>query len=109
MIESGTVVTADFPGATGIKRRPCVVVSTTSYHQTRPDVILGVITSQLTRATQPSDYILQDWTAASLRKPSAFRAFLFTMPTVAVTRIGQLSERDWSGVQSALTNAIELS
>jgi mRNA interferase MazF len=42
MMNPGDVVTADFPGATGIKRRPCVVVSTDLYHQTRPAQTLHV-------------------------------------------------------------------
>ena len=107
MIKPGALVTADFPGVTGIKRRPCVVVSTRTYHQTRPDVILGLITSQVSSATAPSDFVLQDWSSAGLRKPSAFRSFLFTMPSLAVRQIGQLSDRDWSGVQTALQNAID--
>lgn len=45
MINPGAVVTVDFPGATGVKRRPAVVVSSDAYHQQRPDVILGVVTS----------------------------------------------------------------
>jgi mRNA interferase MazF len=45
MPEPGDIMTVDFPGATGVKRRPAVVVSSPLYHTHRPDVILGVITS----------------------------------------------------------------
>lgn len=106
MIEPGTVVVADFPGATGLKRRPCVVISSDSYHRTRPDVILGLVTSQLAGAVEPSDYVLTEWKSAGLRKPSAFRSFLFTLPRASVNSIGRLSDRDWQGVQSAVANAI---
>jgi mRNA interferase MazF len=51
MIQPGDVVTADFSGVTGVKRRPCIVVSTDVYQQTRPDVILGLLTTQISRAT----------------------------------------------------------
>jgi mRNA interferase MazF len=37
----GDVVTVDFPGVTGIKRRPAVVLSLSTYHANRPDVIVG--------------------------------------------------------------------
>lgn len=104
----GDVVTADFPGATGVKRRPAVVVSTDQNHQTRPDVILGVLTTKITSATQPSDYVLQDWQAAGLHRPSAFRAFLFTLPVRAVNAIGRLSDRDWSEVQDRLRAAVDV-
>ena len=39
MVKPGDVVIVDFPGVTGIKRRPAVVVSTDTYHRTRPDTI----------------------------------------------------------------------
>lgn len=60
MPKPGDVVTVDFPGAQGIKRRPTVVVSTDTYHNARPDVILGVLTTQVAKATAPTDYVLQD-------------------------------------------------
>lgn len=71
-IQPGDVVTVEFPGATGTKRRPAVVLSTATYHTTRPDVILGLLTSQTSGAVHPSDYLLLDWQQAGLRKPSLF-------------------------------------
>lgn len=109
MIKPGAVVTADFPGATGIKRRPAIVVSTATYHATRPDVILAVVTSQTGGATGPTDYVLQDWSAAGLHSPSAFRSFLATLPSTSVVVIGNLSERDWQEVQARLRTALAVS
>ncbi|WP_448564286.1 type II toxin-antitoxin system PemK/MazF family toxin [Trichothermofontia sp.] len=43
------VVTVDFPGITGTKRRPAVVLSSAVYHAHRPDVIIGLITLQQKR------------------------------------------------------------
>jgi mRNA interferase MazF len=106
MIRPGDVVTVDFPGARGIKRRPAVVVSTDTYHKTRPDVILSLLTSQVAVATGPTDYVLQDWQTAGLRRPSAFRAFLATLPTASLTTIGHLSEQDWRKVQGCLQIAL---
>jgi len=106
MIRPGDVVTVDFPGARGIKRRPAVVVSTDTYHKTRPDVILSLLTSQVAVATGPTDYVLQDWQTAGLRRPSAFRAFLATLPTASLTTIGHLSEQDWRKVQGCLQVAL---
>jgi mRNA interferase MazF len=106
MVRPGDVVTVDFPGATGTKRRPAVVVSTDTYHRTRPDVILGLLTSQVAPATGPTDCVLQDWQAAGLRSPSAFRAFLATLSATNLTTIGHLSERDWRKVQDRLRVAL---
>src|SRR5712692_5240572 len=92
--DPGAIVVVDFPGVTGIKRRPAVIVSSRLYHRERPDVILGVITSQVASATAASGYLLQDWKAAGLHRQSSFRAFLVTLPRSAITaRLGQLSER----------------
>ncbi|MCL4301031.1 MAG: type II toxin-antitoxin system PemK/MazF family toxin [Anaerolineae bacterium] len=109
MIEPGDVVTVDFPGISGLKRRPAVVISTEMYHHTRPDVILGLLTSQTAKAAQPTDYTLQDWSSAGLRTSSAFRTFLATLPASSVTLVGHLSPRDWQGVQSCLKKALAVS
>jgi mRNA interferase MazF len=108
MSDPGDVVTVDFVGATGTKRRPAVVVSSALYHQHRPDLVLGVLTSQVARATTPLDYLLKDWSSAGLRQPSAFRAY-FGMATPASVRvIGHLSARDWEGVQACVMHAFAL-
>ncbi|MEA5506415.1 type II toxin-antitoxin system PemK/MazF family toxin [Halotia wernerae UHCC 0503] len=102
----GDVVTVDFPGVTGIKRRPAVVLSSAIYHANRPDVIMGLITTQTT-ALGSTDYGLQDWTAAGLRIPSIFRSFIVTLPPSAnLVIIGHLSERDWKGVRACIKLAL---
>jgi mRNA interferase MazF len=107
MVKPGTVVTVDFPGAQGVKRRPALVVSTDAYHAARPDVVLAVITSQTRTATAPTDYVLQDWSTAGLHSPSAFRAYLATLPTTSIVAvIGQLSQHDWLEVQARLRIAL---
>jgi mRNA interferase MazF len=108
MLRPGDVVTVDFPGVAGIKRRPAVVVSAAEYHHYRPDVILGIITTQVADATTPLDYLLQDWAAAGLHRASAFRAFLVTMPAAATRPIGRCSERDWQAIQVRLARAIAM-
>lgn len=106
-LKSGDVVIADFPGVTGIKRRPAVVISTTEYHTALEDVILGAVTTNLTIATTPTDYLITDWTAAGLRKPSAFRTFLVTLPQRQVLAvIGHLSSSDWKAVKECVHKAI---
>jgi mRNA interferase MazF len=106
MPKSGDVVTANFVGAAGVKRRPAVVVSSDLYHSHRPDLILAVLTSQIAAATTPLDYVLQDWAAAGLHQPSAFRAFFGMDNPAKVQVIGHLSERDWKEVQARLALAL---
>ncbi len=100
------MVTVDFPGATGMKRRPAVVVSSDLYHAHRPDVILAVLTTNLTAATTPLDHVLQDWAAAGLHAPSAFRAYFGMATPSAVRVIGRLSDRDWQAVQACVRRAM---
>jgi mRNA interferase MazF len=98
----GDVVAVDFPGVTGVKRRPAVVLSSTTYHANRPDLIVGLITTQTT-ALGVTDYVLQDWQAAGLRIASVFRSFIVTLPLSAnPVCIGQLSERDWQEVRACV-------
>lgn len=108
MLNPGDIIIVDFPGATGVKRRSAVVLSTNIYHTHRPDVIVGLLTSNVTVATTPTDYILQDWATAGLRYPSAFRSYLLTLDDGTLPAIGRLSDRDWQAVQSCLTAALAI-
>jgi mRNA interferase MazF len=105
-LRTGDIVTIDFPGAQGIKRRPPIVVSSSVYHQNRPDVIVGVVTSQIQHAVTPTDHRLLDWQEAGLHRESAFRTFLATLPATAARWIGHCSDRDWQGIQACLERAI---
>src|SRR5205085_12628580 len=53
--------------------------------------------SNIAAATVSSDYILQDWKAAGLSKPSAFRTYVGTEGQGDLQVIGHLSDRDWQG------------
>lgn len=108
-VRPGDVVTVDFPGATNVKRRPAVVISTDVYHSVRPDVIIELLTSQIKSAVAPTDFVLKDWSSAGLHQPSAFRAFLVTMPQRSVQVIGHLSDHDWHEVQAILKQAVSMS
>lgn len=97
---------ASFPGVTGIKRRPAVVLSSATYHALRPDKIVGLITTRTT-GLGTTGYELQDWAAAGLRVASVFRSFIVTLPPSAnLIAIGHLSDRDWQGVCLCVTIAL---
>lgn len=102
----GDVITVEFPGVTGVKRRPAVVLSSAIYHANRPDVIVGLITSQA-KSLGATDYVLQDWQSAGLRMESVFRSFIVTLPaSTKLVVIGQLSEHDWQGVKACVKVAL---
>jgi mRNA interferase MazF len=103
----GDVVLVPFVGVDGEKPRPAVVVSSDVYHSCRPDVVVALLTSQVAKATRPTDYILQDWAAAKLRMATAYRSFFRTYPATEVYgQIGVLSPRDWAEVQTRLRLAL---
>jgi mRNA interferase MazF len=106
LFNPGDVVVIDFPGVTGVKRRPTVVVSSPSDHAARPDVVVGLITSQTT-AIGTTDYLLQDWAEAGLRVPSVFRSFFATLPPATnPVLVGRLSNCDWQGVCACVRIAL---
>lgn len=108
-VKPADVVIADFPGVTGVKRRTAVVLSTIDYHSFHRDVILGAITTNLAVATTPTDHLIADWILAGLRRPSAFRTFLVTLPQrELLANIGHLSDSDQSTVEECLRRAIAI-
>jgi len=73
----------------------------------RPDVIVGVITSQLPATLAPTDHLLADWKSSGLTKPSVFRVFLATLPKgTIVSTIGRASAADWAAVQVCVRTAL---
>lgn len=94
----GDVVIASFPGAFVTKTRPALVLSSALYHATRPDVILGVITSRSAVPLCPTDFQIVDWPQAGLHAPSTFRLYVVTLLQSDVRPIGKLSTGDWNEV-----------
>ena len=105
----GDVVIVTFPGSVATKRRPALVLSTQEYHQQHPDVILGILTSHISKATTSTDYILKDSQIAGLHQPTAFRAYILTFDQRSISPIGHLSSRDWENVQKCLSKALSFS
>ncbi len=109
--QRGDVVLVPFPFSdlSTMKVRPAVVVSSSLYHATEPDLILAAITSQIAMATGPLDYVLLDWQAAGLRCPSALKPVLFTLdPARVLHRVGALIPLDLAEVNQRLRRALEL-
>lgn len=85
------------------KVRPAVVLSGADYHATEPDLILGMITTNLAAATAAVDFVLSDWQAANLHRPSAFKPVIFTVePSLILYRIGAVSGGDLLEIERRL-------
>ena len=101
-IKAGDVSPTPFPfrDKSAESTRPAVVLSGTSYNQ-QGDVVVAAITSHPVRLS--TDYALQDWKAANLVKDLTVRMLIATIDqTRIVLTIGQLTDRDWQGVQANL-------
>ena len=99
-MKPGDVVVGAFPGADTTKIRPAVVLSTELYHRHRPDVIVGLITTQAPIELGPTDCEIRDWRQTGLHHPSYFRLFPVALLQREVRLIGGLSEPDWSSVRA---------
>lgn len=109
--DRGSVVLVPFPFSdlSTAKVRPAVVVSGDLYHSNEPDQILAAITSNITAATGPHDYVLGDWQAAGLRYPSAFKPVLFTLdPSRVIYQVGVMASSDLSEVDDRLRSMLGL-
>jgi len=72
----------------------------------RPDVVVGLITSRAV-AVGPTDHELHDWAEAGLRVPSVFRSFFATLPPATHPAVvGRLSDRDWQGVKACVKTSL---
>ena len=87
------------PGAQVDKTRPAVVLSNEEYQRSRPDVILGLITTQPPNPMGPTDCELRDWRQAGLHSHCYFRLFLATVRQASVRSVGRLSQSDWESVR----------
>ena len=101
-MKPGDVVVCAFPGAQSTKTRPAVVLSNEDYHRHRPDVVVGLITTQVPQLFAPSDCALPDWKQAGLHTESYFRLFPVTLPQREVRVIGRLSVSDWESVRACM-------
>jgi len=81
------------------KKRPAVIISSQSYQQNRPDVILMAITSQVRQPLATGEALLQDWQMAGLVKPSVFKPLIATIEQNRIVKtVGQLSATDREGL-----------
>jgi mRNA interferase MazF len=108
--EFGDIVLVPFPftDQTASKRRPAVVVSSTAYHRTRPDLILMAVTSQVRPAASRDEVTIAHWRDAGLLKPSVTKPVLTTVHRRLVLRkLGRLRSTDRLAVQAVLDQILK--
>lgn len=105
----GDVVLVPFPftDQLGSKKRPAVVVSSSSYGANRRDIVIMAITSQVHQPLGFGEAMVADWQGAGLIKVSVFKPVFTTIEQGLVMRtMGALTAADVTALQDVLTAAI---
>lgn len=104
-VDFGDVVLVPFPftDQTTVKRRPAVIVSSTSYHRTRRDLLILAVTSRSVAAAEDVEVAVSRWREAGLLKPSVLKPVIATIArTLVVRRLGRLVARDRNALRELL-------
>jgi mRNA interferase MazF len=107
----GDVLLVPFPfsNQAAVKKRPAVVVSSSSYNQSRPDLIILALTSQPTASTVFGGTSLSHWKGAGLLKPSVFKPLLSTIEkNLVIQKMGRLHPSDQKTLQKILKMMIQV-
>jgi mRNA interferase MazF len=105
----GDVVLVPFPftNQSGSKKRPAVVVSSSSYNAARRDIVIMAITSQVRQPLADSEAMVANWQAAGLIKASVFKPVFTTIEQSLVVRtMGSLSAADAKTLREIVSNLI---
>lgn len=89
------LVALDFTDRSRAKLRPALVVSSSTYNDGTPDLLIASITSNLHAVPHPGDHIIVEWQAAGLLRPSLAQTKLATIESTLVSRkLGTLMATD---------------
>ena len=105
----GDIVPVSFPftDQSAAKQRPAVVISSEAYHQSRRDLIIMAITSQVRPTQGMGDVTVQDWKSAGLLKPSAIKSVIATIEhTLVIKRLGRLKEDDQQKLRAVIAKIV---
>ena len=92
-----------------VKRRPAVVISSAEYHDSRQEVIVAAVTSNVARGLLVGDHLLGEWRTAGLPKASVVTGILRTIKqTMILRRMGVLANKDMGSVDAVLARALSL-
>ena len=105
----GDIVLVPFPftDQTSVKKRPAVVISSTSYNYSRDDLIIMAVTSRPHQVNKLGEEPVNDWQGAGLLKPSVFKPIVATIENTLVLRhLGGLQFEDCRTLKRILEEII---
>jgi mRNA interferase MazF len=101
----GDIVLVQFPftNQAASKQRPAVVISSQVYNNSKADIIVMAVTSQLRASAAFGEVWLNDWQTAGLLKPSAIKPVIATLEQRLVIRqLGTLTQTDVLDLKAVL-------
>lgn len=107
----GDVVLIPFPFSdlSARKTRPAVIVNSAEFNGVQGELLLAYLTSNIAKVHPTLDYILVDWQATKLLKPTLFKPRIAVVQESLVRfKIGELSARDVEAVNQCLRRALGL-
>lgn len=105
----GDIVLVPFPftDQSTAKKRPAVVISSGAYHDTRPDLVIMAVTSQLRPTGNIGEMHIKDWKSAGLIKPSAVKPVITTIEaSLVLRRLGCLAPQDQQTLRTAINTIV---
>ncbi|MBC8456477.1 MAG: type II toxin-antitoxin system PemK/MazF family toxin [Deltaproteobacteria bacterium] len=97
-----------FSEGSGTKKRPALIISTDDYNESRQEVIIVAITSNVKRILY-GDTKIQNWKDTGLIYPSLVTGIIQTIKSNMITyKLGTLSKQDLKRVQANLKKTLKL-
>ena len=87
------------------KRRPAVILTDDSYHNSRADAIIVALTSSSHAMANMyyGDYVLSDWKEAHLPQPSKVKGVIQTIDRATIEQtFGALSDNDFNNLKDCI-------
>jgi mRNA interferase MazF len=97
-----------FSDETGTKKRPALLVSSSSYHQSRHEAIILAITSKTDRILT-GDHLIRDWQQAGLLFPSVATGIIRTIRQDMISKkLGMMPPGDMQAIEHNIRNILGL-
>ena len=107
----GDVLLVPFPftDQTTTKKRPTIVISSDSYNQSKLDILLIAVTSQVKIPLQFGEILITEWSNAGLLKTSVIKPIITTLEKqLVIKKLGKLEASDIQTLQSSLQQIIAI-
>jgi len=105
----GDIVLVSFPftDQSAAKKRPAVIISSPTYNDARPDLIIMAVTSQMRPTQGVGEVQVKDWQAAGLLKPSSIKPVIATVEQrLIINRLGRLKKDDQQQLRAAIAKIV---